>query len=410
VTDVLDRPVAAIFREPAPKARSSNAGALLATQPERWFLAAVLLGAAAIHFAMAPSHFGESTLEGVGFIASAWIQLGLAVAVIAYPARWVWRATVLTSLLLITAWAVTRTAGLPFVNAGHAESVGFVDGACVALEVIAVVVALPLLATQTWRVRSRATAFVAALGALALTTAAIASPGARDHAAHSHGLATANGATQSPVELNGQHVHGVKGQDIAAESQPDQPLDSATRAQLEKELVEARATALRYPTVADVTAAGYRLAGGFAPGSGAHYISFRSFTAPTAFALTQPLSFIYEGTSAGSRIIGLMYYAIGDRAPEGFAGPNDHWHRHSNVCIKYGANGLDVPFPVDTDVTAAQCGAAQGNLIKVTGWMVHAWVVPSWESPLGVFSHDNPNVRCADGTYNTNKAGFCRGT
>jgi hypothetical protein len=69
-----------------------------------------------------------------------------------------------------------------------------------------------------------------------------------------------------------------------------------------------------------------------------------------------------------------------------------------------------VPFPADQDVTAAQCADVQGNLLKTTGYMVHAWVVPSWESPLGVFSHDNPNVRCADGTVHTDKAGFCVGT
>ncbi len=105
-----------------------------------------------------------------------------------------------------------------------------------------------------------------------------------------------------------------------------------------------------------------------------------------------------------------MYYSLGESAPEGFAGPNDHWHRHSNVCIKNGPGGLDVPFPADQDVTAAQCAGVQGSLLKTTGYMVHAWVVPSWESPLGVFSHDNPDVRCADGTYKTDKAGFCQGT
>jgi hypothetical protein len=42
--------------------------------------------------------------------------------------------------------------------------------------------------------------------------------------------------------------------------------------------------------------------------------------------------------------------------------------------------------------------------------MVHAWVVPSWESPNGVFSHDNPNLVCADGTTRTDSAGFCQGT
>ena len=69
-----------------------------------------------------------------------------------------------------------------------------------------------------------------------------------------------------------------------------------------------------------------------------------------------------------------------------------------------------MPFPADADVTLKMCDAAGGSLMKVTGYMVHAWVVPSWESPQGVFSHDNPNLRCADGTYDTDKAGFCQGT
>jgi hypothetical protein len=100
---------------------------------------------------------------------------------------------------------------------------------------------------------------------------------------------------------------------------------------------------------------------------------------------------------------------MGDEAPEGFAGPNDHWHRHSNVCLKGGPGSLDVPFPADADVTKAMCDDVGGSLMKITGWMAHAWVVPSWESPQGLFSHDNLNVRCADGTYETDKAGFCQG-
>jgi hypothetical protein len=104
-----------------------------------------------------------------------------------------------------------------------------------------------------------------------------------------------------------------------------------------------------------------------------------------------------------------MYFGMGDTAPDGFAGPNDHWHRHSNVCTKYGGGKLEVPFPADADVTKRQCEAVGGSLMPITGWMVHAWVVPSWESPQGVFSHDNTNIRCADGTYETDKAGFCEG-
>jgi hypothetical protein len=101
-----------------------------------------------------------------------------------------------------------------------------------------------------------------------------------------------------------------------------------------------------------------------------------------------------------------MYLGGGATAPEGFAGPNDHWHRHSNVCLR----GSESLFPADSGVTAAQCSAAGGRLMEITTWMVHAWVVPGWESSQGVFSHENPNLRCADGTFNTDEIGRCQGS
>ena len=60
----------------------------------------------------------------------------------------------------------------------------------------------------------------------------------------------------SVTDLNGHHVHGVKADDVAAESEPGQPIDVATREQLQQQLVVARDTAMRYPTVADAEAAG----------------------------------------------------------------------------------------------------------------------------------------------------------
>jgi hypothetical protein len=215
---------------------------------------------------------------------------------------------------------------------------------------------------------------------------------------------TAGGVT----DVNGQHVHGVKALDVAAEAEPDQPLDAPTRDLLAQQLTAARDHAMQYPTVADATGAGYRLAGGFAPGSGAHYVG-GPMTGGDTFDPNAVQSLIYDGTSPTSKIVGLMYYAMGD-APEGFAGPNDHWHRHSSVCVKYANGQIDVPFPADADVTKAQCTDAGGFFMSMTGYMVHAWVVPGWESPQGVFSHENVNVRCADGTYNTTPNGMCQGT
>ena len=231
-------------------------------------------------------------------------------------------------------------------------------------------------------------------------------------------VVTAPGESNAPgarVESGVVHDHtgdvvsGVKALDIQAELEPDKPLDRLTRSRLAMELAAAREVAMQYPTVADAEAAGMRLAGGFAPGSGAHYISFSGISDGGPIDVTKVNSYIYDGTSPDSQIVGLMYYS--NVEPEGFAGPNDHWHRHSNVCVKFGGpNGLEVPFPADADVSKKQCEKAGAAFMPVTGWMVHAWVVPGWESPQGVFSHENLNIRCADGTYETDEAGFCQGS
>jgi hypothetical protein len=208
------------------------------------------------------------------------------------------------------------------------------------------------------------------------------------------------------------HAHETNNPDHAAELEPDEPLDNATRDQLSAQLVQARDVALRYPTVADAEAGGYRIAGGFAPLVGAHYVAFSAagLSGDGPIDVEKVNSLIYDGTSPTSRIVGLMYYGMTDGHPEGFAGPNDHWHRHTGVCIKNGPNGLEVPFPADADVKKSQCDEVGGNFLDQTGWMVHAWVVPGWDSRRGVFSHDNPSLHCADGTDETDDAGFCAGT
>ena len=197
---------------------------------------------------------------------------------------------------------------------------------------------------------------------------------------------------------------------------PDQPLSSAARALVARQLVEARAAALRYPTVADAERAHMLLAGQFSPETGTHYINLAAVMPRGAsarygsFDAANPASLIYAGTSPTSKVIGVMYLALSVLPPEGFAGPNDHWHRHTNTCVEFTAGKIVVPFPADSSVTEAQCAAVHGSFMRETAWMVHAWVVPGWESPRGVFSHDNSDVLCADGTTKTDATGFCLGT
>lgn len=197
-------------------------------------------------------------------------------------------------------------------------------------------------------------------------------------------LVSAAGASQAGTNtaINGQHIHGVKIGDIAAETQPDKPLTRPQRDLLAMQLTEARAVAGRYPTVQTALDAGYILAGGFAPGSGAHYVKTNGsgLAGQNNLDIEHPGSLIYEGTNPDSKIVGLMYLGFGNngKPPEGFVGPNDHWHRHSNVCVRYTGHGIEVPFPADADVTSLQCAQAHGQSMKITTCMVHAWVVPGW--------------------------------
>jgi hypothetical protein len=203
--------------------------------------------------------------------------------------------------------------------------------------------------------------------------------------------------------------------DEQAEQIPDKPLTPAQRKTVAVELVVARAAAMQYPTVADATKAGYILAGKFTPGAGAHYISLSGSAASylghtSTVDPAHPLALIYDGTAPTSSIVGLMYGSFTLGAPPGFAGPNDHWHRHRNLCIVFHKGGIGIPFAPDSDVMKSQCDALHGMFMRESLWMVHTWVVPGWESPEGVFSHANIDLHCGDGTDHTDKVGFCAGS
>jgi hypothetical protein len=223
--------------------------------------------------------------------------------------------------------------------------------------------------------------------------------------------APASGAAATPAASEAGVDHHHANADQQAESLPNEPLDDATRDQVAAQLVAGREVALRFPTVADAEAAGFVLAGGFAPLVGAHYVGIGNAARGT-FDPAKPPTLIYDGTSPTSRITGLMYLGGtgSSEAPEGFAGPNDHWHRHTGVCVKFTGGKIEIPFAADRDITKKMCDGKEGTFMDRTQWMVHAWVVPGWDSPDGVFSHDHADLHCADGTDDTDAAGFCEGT
>ena len=431
--------------EREPDADPTTGGAAM-RQYLRWGLAMLSLGAAGIHLAMMGDHFNETWYHGSFFAATAWLQLAWAVAIVVKPARKLLLAGIVGNLAIAQVWLVSRTIGIPFgPNSGNAEAVAFADVLATILEVGIVLGSLALLRPQFFdRPVRAATAvpgvagvgvLVAALATLSLTPAFASGHGHAGEAAAGHGhgkvadrakAAGGTGAAETAAGVPGGHTHanapaqgniGVRNVDQAAELQPDKPLDPATRAALATQLTAAREAALRYPTLADARAAGMFPAGEFTPGAGAHYLTAggaaSSFLGKGQFDAASPATWIYDGMSPSSRVVGLMWISGAKDAPEGFAGPNDHWHRHFNTCIRSGKNGIagiEVPFAADQDVTREMCEGVGGTFMDTTVWMVHAWVVPSWDSPHGVFSHDNPNLLCADGTAKTDERGFCQGT
>jgi hypothetical protein len=228
----------------------------------------------------------------------------------------------------------------------------------------------------------------------AAPSAPIVSPKDIDSAAaNAHGVVNDRGF--SKLENGVQHSHGW-----------EQPVSKADRKLLSHQMIVARDTAMQFPTLADAERGGLRRAGPFSPGLGTHMISYSNYGYSagkgimTDDQIRHPIAWIYDGTKPTSPIAGLFYTAA-VKNPGGFAGPNDVWHAHKNICIVRTSDGrVDTPLGADRDVTRAQCDAVHGSLLKATGPLLHAWVVPGYEDSQGVFAHLSPGITCDDGTYN----------
>jgi hypothetical protein len=183
-------------------------------------------------------------------------------------------------------------------------------------------------------------------------------------------------------------------------------LPAETREQLLHQLALTLDVIRKYPTVKDAEASGYRRAGPFIPGLGTHYVGGRNSrsSAMTDDDILHPSTIIYAGNKPSSPIAGFMYISsamAGAPEPEGFAGPNDHWHYHTGICLVAGPNGAREALGFDGSITQDGCKAKSGNWVASTQYLLHVWTVPGYTNPLGVFAHANPALTCGDGTYYT---------
>lgn len=194
-----------ILARVAPAARTDGE---LATR-----LAAIAsLGAAVIHFAVAPTHWQDWIPSGLFFVSLAVLQLVWARTILIRPTTLVTLAGIAISAGAIALWIVSRTAGAPFgPNAGVPEAVQAADLCALLLQIYVV-----MGAGWAWhrgRYGEPVPAFANAiilLGAAAVmvlaSTVGVAS-GLR-HGDH-HGPASAEGGHHQPTPQQADHHHST---------------------------------------------------------------------------------------------------------------------------------------------------------------------------------------------------------
>jgi hypothetical protein len=164
--------------------------------------------------------------------------------------------------------------------------------------------------------------------------------------------------------------------------------DADTRRELRRQLAVARESVHGIVTTQDAVARGYVPVTLDLAFLGVHYLNPDYLEMP--FSPERPTHLIFDRDGPDGRVLGLMYYIdTAGRAPDGFAGPNDHWHNHRAACM---ANGLMLAID---DVTVGSCTRLGGSLEPLpdkfaSRWMLHAWVVRGYTNPWGVFADGNP--------------------
>lgn len=414
---------------------SSGEGVLVARLPGIATAALTSIGAGVVHAGAIGIHAEHPALARL-FVAVVCYQLGWGLVALLKPSRWLALVGAVGNLAAVGAWLTTRLTGISFVDGLEArETAQFTDTACALLGLVAAGLALSA-ALIGWRTAradriSLPSLLVAALVVPALVTGSnhvhshsstVALAREAGAGTHVHPDSSATEAALMPAAdpgANGStHVHDAavpaaiddKGLSLIMNGHQHahvvEPMDSTTTAILAGQLARTAELVALYPTIAVAEAAGYRRQGPYSPGLGTHYGKGASTLVGATITddnILNPM-LIFDGTAPDSKLAGFMYIAFGVAGvPDGFAGPNDIWHSHSNICIVMNPDGsTDTPLGADKDnVPKELCDSYGGFLLLNSGYMLHVWTVPGYESSKGVFNEVNPALACADGTYHT---------
>jgi hypothetical protein len=357
-------------------------------------LAALSVGAAAIHFAVVFEHFAEYTLYGVFFLVISWAQVIWPAVLLWRPSRlWLWLG-IAGNAVVIVVYVASRTVGLPFGPDLHnAESVGALDVVSCVLEFglivgCAVLLWRPSLADRPVTRRgalARAAALVAVPAAVIAATTAVMTPGWAGPEGPA-GMASGTSSGMSSQSSSSTLTSGM-GDMGTTDGQPDMQMYGSTAPPTAAQVLaaaqlinETDASLKRYTNVQAAFAAGYTYV---LKTNGEEHLLYNG-NDPNYQGLNpqDPSSLVYaiNVPNHAPILLGAMYI-MGDQQQNGpqIGGGLTRWHSHLVTCVNGHQTiaGFGVQLRDGCDPATWQD--------KYTAQMLHVWVVPY---PGGVFSDD----------------------
>jgi len=358
-------------------------------------LAALSVGAAAIHFAVIFEHFDEYSLYGVFFLVLAWAQLVWPAVLVALSlaarrlAAWLWLGIAGNAIVLVIYFS-SRSIGLPVgPDTKTVEAWGGLDLVCSIEEILLIVIAAAILArpgllTRLVRFRSQARSLASLLAApvvVVAATAAVMTPAW----AGSEGPAGMASGSSSAMTSSAGSLQGGMGDMGSIDGLPDMRMYGSTNpptaAQVEAAanlIKETDASLVRFENVQNAIAAGYTYR--LATNGEEHLLYDGGNPAYQGLNPKDPSSLVYAINVKGHApiLLGAMYLMGQGNGPQ-VGGGLTRWHSHLEVC-----RGNRIIIAGFNLALRGHCDPSTWTDTYTTQ-MLHVWVVPY---PGGVFSDD----------------------
>ena len=361
-------------------------------------LAALSVGAAAIHFAVVFEHFADYTLYGVFFLVISWAQLIWPAVLLWRPSRlWLWLGIV-GNAIVIAVYVASRTVGLPFGPDLHnAESVGALDVVSCVLEFGLIVGCAALLWRPSIADRpvARRGAFASAAALIAVpvaviaVTSAVMTPGwagPEGPAGMASGSSSGGSSSGMSSQSSSSTANSGMGDMGTTDGQPDMrmygtaaPPTAAQVVAAAQLIKETDASLKRFENVQAAFAAGYTYV---LKTNGEEHLLYNGDD-PSYYGLNpqHPSSLVYaiNVPNHAPILLGAMYIMGGQQNGPQVGGGLTRWHSHLVTCV----NGQQTVAGFGVQLRGG-CNPATWH-DGYTTQMLHVWVVPY---PGGVFSDD----------------------